>query len=503
MMVAPFAVAVMLAVSPAAAARTFFCDGGDASCLIQAIQDANAAGRFNTIVLSAGTYTLTSPFPESGNVGTGTSLPAITSTLTIRGEGADHTVIERSASADSFRLIMVTTGNLTLDGLTLRGGGGPAATDGGAILALGPLRLKNAILTGNSAREGGAIEIRKKATISNSSIVGNTASVEAGGIFVAGTEAVLDLEDSLIASNSALFGGGIEVAVGGFVTVTNCTFTGNTANVGSAISEGVPPDSPFPPDEFPPGAAIIQSSTIATNNSRPIPFRGRPIDSRGHTIKIRDTILANNLPTETGDCPIAATSLGFNLVRNPNATFTFGVPVTTDCSAFLTSSDVVADPLLGPFVDEGTPGHGFFPLTPASPAIDAGGEAPRRHSDGEHSWKPPSHVKAGCPATDQIGQPRTDRCDIGAIEFLPDRVVVRLAQFDSETHVLFVTATSSAARDHVDLAVSVTGCFQDEPMLQVGPAYLFLREVNACGSLDRQAATVTSSRGGSASAEIH
>jgi len=267
--------------------------------------------------------------------------------------------------------------------------------------------------------------------------------------------------------------------------------------------EGFPPDAPVLPGEVPPGTVIVQSTTIAANTSQPVPFRGRPIDSRGRTIKIRGTILANNLPTETGDCPESATSLGFNLVRNPNATFSFGVPVTTDCSAFLTSTDVVADPLLGLFVDEGTPGHGFFPLTPDSPAINAGGSPPRRHSDGQHSWERPSHVKADCPATDQIGQPRIDRCDIGAIEFLPDRVVVRLAQFDSETHVLFVTATSSAARDHVDLALSVTGCFQDEPMLQLGPAYLFLREVVTCGNLDKQAATVTSSRGGSASAEIH
>jgi hypothetical protein len=80
---------------------------------------------------------------------------------------------------------------------------------------------------------------------------------------------------------------------------------------------------------------------------------------------------------------------------------------------------------------------------------------------------------------------------------------VRLAQFDSDTHVLFVAATSSAGRDHADLAVSVEGCLQGEPMLQLGLSYLFLRDVVGCGDLDKATVTVTSSRGGTASARIH
>jgi len=503
-----FAAACLLAlmIVPAAEAKTFFCDGGDVNCLIAAIQAANAAGGFNTIVLAAGTYTVPSP----QTVIDPTGLPVITSTLSIRGEGADETAIERTAP-ESFRFFKVI-GDLTLEDVTLRGGGGPSAFDGGAIQALGPLTLKNVVVTNSEAREGGALEIQGKASIANSSIVGNHAGVEAGGLLIFGTSAAVDIVDSTIAQNSGLFGGGLTVRNGGVVSITNCTFTGNSAKTGSAINEGIPPDAP--PITVPPGTAIVQSSTIVANNSAEVPFRGRPIDSRGGPIKIRGTLLANNLPITTGDCPITATSLGFNLIRNPNATFTaaFGPPpLMTDCSAFLTSTDIVADPLLGPFVDEGAPGHGFFPLTEGSPAIDAGGTAPSHHpdpwharqSDPQHSG-PPSHPKpADCPATDQIGQPRRDLCDIGAIEFLPDRVTVRLAQFDSDTHVLFVAATSSAGRDHADLAVSVEGCLQGEPMLQLGLSYLFLRDVVGCGDLDKATVTVTSSRGGTASARIH
>src|SRR5919108_621659 len=56
------------------------------------------------------------------------------------------------------------------------------------------------------------------------------------------------------------------------------------------------------------------------------------------------------------------------------------------------------DPGLGAFTDDGTPGHGHFPLLPTSQAIDAGNDAV-------------------CPDTDQLGQPRVGPCDIGAIEF--------------------------------------------------------------------------------------
>jgi hypothetical protein len=64
----------------------------------------------------------------------------------------------------------------------------------------------------------------------------------------------------------------------------------------------------------------------------------------------------------------------------------------------LLPTDLTGDPGLGPFTDDGIPGHGHFPLLPGSPAIDAGNDA-------------------ACPATDQLGQSRVGRCDIGAIEF--------------------------------------------------------------------------------------
>src|SRR5262249_28767722 len=127
-------------------AAIFQCASGDVACLIEAINTANANGDANTIDLEAGTFILTEvsdPFGFSfGPVG----LPLVTSVLTIRGAGADVTVIERQASAPDFRLLFVQfTGDLTLEHLTLRGGrvGG---FGGGVFNNGGTLRVASAIV---------------------------------------------------------------------------------------------------------------------------------------------------------------------------------------------------------------------------------------------------------------------------------------------------------------------------------------------------------------------
>jgi hypothetical protein len=61
-------------------------------------------------------------------------------------------------------------------------------------------------------------------------------------------------------------------------------------------------------------------------------------------------------------------------------------------------SDLVGDPGLGAFTDNGVPGNGHFPLLATSRAVDAGDDAV-------------------CPRTDQLGEKRKGACDIGAIGF--------------------------------------------------------------------------------------
>jgi hypothetical protein len=136
----------------------------------------------------------------------------------------------------------------------------------------------------------------------------------------------------------------------------------------------------------------VTNSTIAGNA---VDIVGGGILTEGGTVALLNTILAHNASDAslTPDCAgDALTLLGHNLVGAPG-----------DCDIMLQATDLVGDPGLGAFTDDGTPGHGHFPPLAASRAIDAGDEAMCR----DDPWL----------ATDELGQPRVGRCDIGAIEF--------------------------------------------------------------------------------------
>jgi hypothetical protein len=474
--------------SPAA---EFSCGAGDVACLIAAINTANASGEANTITLEAGTYTLTA---VNNNTGGPNGLPVITSPfpLTIQGAGAEVTSIDRSASAPPFRIFLVEdTGTLTLNGLTIRGGAVPSDANGGGINNAGMLTIRNSTITGNTAGfVGGGIVAEGTVIITDSTITDNTADRGAGIYF--GASVTLTITNSTIARNRATFlagggvmGGGIGLEV--TVTITNSTLADNSASVrGGAINLeagtltitnstiGRNQASGFG------GAIFIESGTVTLTNSTVAdnvavlfgsPVTGGGILNSGGTVRLQNTILARNMG-DPPDCSGPVTSLGHNLIGDP-----------TGCTITLQATDLTGDPDLGAFTDDRTPGKGHFPLLEGSPAIDAGDDQV-------------------CPATDQLGQPRVGVCDIGAIEFQPpagEVIVIRRAIFVNQLALLVLVATSSAAPD-AELFVTVPGCLTHVPMLRIDERYLFLRAVPACGDLDGQVVTVTSSGGGSASA---
>src|SRR5262249_45318476 len=102
-------------------AAEFFCSSGNVTCLIAAINQANTQAGPDTINLDPGTYTLTS----INNVTNGNNgLPSITSDITINGEDAATTIIERGLGAPVFRIFAVAvSGKLTLNGLAVARGG--------------------------------------------------------------------------------------------------------------------------------------------------------------------------------------------------------------------------------------------------------------------------------------------------------------------------------------------------------------------------------------------
>ncbi len=106
--------------------RTFAADmtAGDAASLVNAINTANGASGADTILLTAD-ITLTTPSESSGTYGD-TGMPAITSDITIEGQG--H-VIMRDTNGVKFRLIRVATGgSLTLINVIVQYGEPTAGT---------------------------------------------------------------------------------------------------------------------------------------------------------------------------------------------------------------------------------------------------------------------------------------------------------------------------------------------------------------------------------------
>jgi hypothetical protein len=398
-----------LAIPLCVSAAVFQIPTGDVPGLIAAIHAANANGDENTITLEAGSYTLTA-VDNTTNGPNG--LPVVTSPLTIRGGGADTTILERDRSAPLFRLLRVAaTGALVLEGLTIQHG--YVNVGGGGLANSGTVTIRQATFAGNWAERGGGLVNGGTVTIIQSTFVDSDVTFEGGGLFnVGGT---VTIAQSTFTSNIAEVGAGL-LNQDGTVTITQSVFAGNGAFCcgGGIFTSG--------------GTMVITDSTIA-NNGGGVVFGGSGISSFGTTLTITNSTIAHNevfsprfsngggiltdgnvvlqntilalntvfdgcpacgsIAPEAPDCAGSVTSLGHNLIGDP-----------TGCTIDLQASDLTGDPDLGDFVDPGAPGQGQFPLLPGSPAIDAGNAA-------------------ACPPTDQLDTLRRGPCDIGAIEFYP------------------------------------------------------------------------------------
>jgi hypothetical protein len=407
LLVAALVVSALAPARPGQAAD-FACTAGDVACLIDAITTANANGDANTITLEAGTYTLTAvDNTTEGAPNERNGLPSITSTLTVRGADPDTTILERAASAPAFRLLHIAaSGTLTLEGLTVQGGlcatlaaqsvclGGGGLRNlgtvtlrhsvvrrnlsslfsggGGGLQNLGTATLTHCTVSNNEAIDtgGGGIENVGTLTIDRCTVTGNATPENGGGGLANRGSGTLLLTASTLTGNGAGGSGG-GLLNGGTLVVLNSTLTGNGARgSGGGLLNTTG------------GTATVLNSTLAENTGGGI--------GNGGTVVLLNTLLAHNTPGQAGtlDCSGPITSLGHNLVGDP-----------TGCTLTLQPTDLTGDPGLDTFTDDGTPGHGHFPLLPTSQAIDAGNDAV-------------------CPRTDQLGQRRIGPCDIGAIRFL-------------------------------------------------------------------------------------
>ena len=209
------------------------------------------------------------------------------------------------------------------------------------------------------ARErGGGIRNLGNLTINRSTIAGNSAEVNGGGIFN-DPGAVMVINDSTISGNElqggteAVAGGGI--SNGGNLTIRNSTVSGNTS---SNDGGGIESYGPLNLD-----SVTVTNNTASGNDPDGAGAAGAGvyIGSFG-TLTSRNSILAGNSGAEDCFTFFPVTDAGHNLVQNPgNCGFTNGVNGTI----------VGQDPLLGALRDNGGPTR-THALQTGSPAIDAG-----------------------------------------------------------------------------------------------------------------------------------
>jgi CSLREA domain-containing protein len=361
-----------------------------ATCTLRAaVQEANADGGANAILVPRGDYRLRiPPTPEAGFAGqddAGKGDLDITGTLTIRGAGARQTTVDggrldRVFSTASNATVLIS--DMTITGGDSTGGGTSKEIDlGGGIYNQGTATLERLRMVGNNADGGGAVFSPPGSyiTISDSLLAHNTA-YEAGGVrFDSGGEVLnstitdntlLPLPNQSYAQDPKLasaladqltgYGGGIDHRGGADLTIVNSTITDNHAIKGGG---GLNSGQAY--------AAVSDQTAIAR-------------------VRLLNAIIAGN----TSSAGPANCNVQDMIIQSD------GHNLDSDGSCFLTAPGDLPrhNPLLGPLADNGGPTE-TQALLSGSPAIDAA-------------------AADGCPQHDQRGtsRPQGAGCDIGAYE---------------------------------------------------------------------------------------
>jgi hypothetical protein len=278
---------------------------------------------------------------------------------------------------------------------------------GGGVWNSGMLMVENSTVSDNTSNWGGGIFNRgvREPTIRNSTISGNSAGFDGGGLLNFET---LTLIDSTVADNVAgQSGGGIANERNGTLEVTNSTVSGNSAVAsGGGLLNAAE------------AAANLVNTTVSTNTAE----RGGGIWTSGALLLISSTIAGNDAPMGSaiyepgtpGDDlrSIMNTLIEGNCAGSPLDSGGYNVESPGNTCGFDQATDLPPqdDLNLGPLQDNDGPTQ-THALLENSVAID---QIPAADCvDG-----------AGAPLTvDQRGEPRpagaSSTCDVGAFEVQP------------------------------------------------------------------------------------
>jgi CSLREA domain-containing protein len=313
-------------------------NGGDGVLsLREAVDAANADAGDSAIVLLPGqTHQLTRCVPddqeEVDNVSGDLNSAVDSGALSIVGGGAtirqtcpDERVLRHAGEALDLSDVTITGGDLTFEGFSTQGGG----IDAGSA----PLTLTDSTVTGNGAALGGGIAANEL-TLVRSAVTDNTAAV-GGAVYVTDSFPSVTVTDSSIVGNTASSIPGINFTQSGTAVVTNSTFGGSTIgslnnSVGSELNVL--------------GSATITHSTfVGTVNGSPL--------------KVSNTLTAFGSVVDAGTGTSACTSMGTVVSLGYN------VEAPGESCEFDDDTDqaLAADSGLGALADNGGAGDTFLP----------------------------------------------------------------------------------------------------------------------------------------------
>jgi CSLREA domain-containing protein len=301
------------------------CASNGGQCTLRAATqeaDAQPAGSSISIIVPAGTYTLTlgtlqltaNRITLSGALSSTTTIsgteqdPVLAISPTVQASISKVTVIGREDIFNSGGTLTLTNstvsnvfgrgidnvGTVTLTNSTVSGnaGAGGIFSGGGGILNFGTLTLINSTVSGNVGDVGGGIANDGTVTLTNSSVSGNFAFSWGGGIYNTGT---MTLSNSTVSGNRTFFsedepspGGGIYNQATGTMTLSNSTVSGNTTAAFEANPSG-----------FGNGGGIYNRGTVTLTNSTLVSNTatsssgGGVLNDRGRVTVLHSTLSRN------------------------------------------------------------------------------------------------------------------------------------------------------------------------------------------------------------------
>ena len=335
-------VLVALSLAPAASAGTISVtttfdqlDGSAPCSLREAVNTANADANgggctdsnpasADTIKLAGGDYNLQRAGAEDANVSGDLD---VTETLTIAGAGADVSGIDGNGAITGDRVLQVSSGTLTLSGLSIHDGATTGGGGGIQGLSATTLKLTDSTVSNNIAMfEGGGIRA-DTATLTGSTVSGNRLvgfNSRGGGIMAA----TVKLTNSTVSGNEAVGSGSSPVGFGGGITAGAATLTRSTVSANKAITNG---------GGIAATTATLSRSTVSDNKAAR--FGGGIV---GGTAALTDSTVSNNNAGAGGGGIAGSGTLLDSSVRR-NKAGTEGGGIYTDVGSLTVTRSTLSD----------------------------------------------------------------------------------------------------------------------------------------------------------------